>query len=171
MSERCVCVCVCGLEMGMCDTVCWRYSVLTSSWHTNSFSWQETRILKRVKCHVDSKVEDSNLASLFFTCVTFEILYWKKNLTELVCVRAHVYTSWVYVYKYTVNQNRKWRSLAKGNASSFKYDSDSIDDEHVKEYKRLVFHRHRFMERMNLEFDLTVNERTCTQNKYQHTHQ
>jgi hypothetical protein len=43
-----------------------------------------------VKCHAHSKVEESKLASLFFTCVTFEILYWKKNLTELVRERARV---------------------------------------------------------------------------------
>ncbi len=44
-----------------------------------------------VKCHTHSKVEDRNLASLFFTCVTFEKLYWKKNLIELVRTRVCVY--------------------------------------------------------------------------------
>ena len=73
----CVCVCVCvysGLELGMCGTVWRRSSVLTR--HKQKFlPFAGDKETQMVKCHADSKVEDSKLARLsFYFCVTFEIL-------------------------------------------------------------------------------------------------
>ena len=93
-----ICVCVCvracvysGLELGMRDTVWWRSSVLTS--HKQKFlPFAGDKETQMVKCHADSKVEDSKLARLFFTFVSHvkysicEIL--KKNVAEPVLVRV-----------------------------------------------------------------------------------
>ena len=105
----CVCVCVCvysGLELGMCDTV-WRSSVLTS--HKQKFlPFAGDKETQMVKCHADSKVEDSKLSRLFFTLVShLKYCILKKNVAEPVLVRVsgtlvHVFCG-VYVYNYTRN--------------------------------------------------------------------
>ena len=129
-----------------------------------------------VKCHADSKVEDSKLSRLFFTLVShLKYCILKKNVAEPVLVRvcaplrACVYICVAVLYINT-HAHRKWRYKAKGIpfSSSFKV-VDSPEDEHVKECKQLVFCRHSLMERLHLELDLTVNEHTRMQNKYQHT--